>query len=72
VFVDRDDLASTAIHTHSSEQSGDNASLPDNGVGVGAALHPEAVSAAGDQIGVECLLALVDVDPPSLPAVSEP
>jgi len=65
-------LAPTAIHTDSSEQSGDNAPLPDNGVGVGAALHPEAVSAASDKIGVECLLTLVDVEPPSLPAVSEP
>jgi len=43
----------------------------DDRLGVGAALHPEAVCAAATEVGVECLFAVVDTGRPG-PALGEP
>jgi hypothetical protein len=72
MFVDRDDLALVAVQADSLEETGDDTLPRNDRVGVGAALHVEAVRAARDEVGVECLLAVVviDVDRPGQPSVN--
>jgi hypothetical protein len=61
MLVDRDDLALAAVHADSLEKTGDKTLPRNDRVGVGAALHVEAFRTACDEVGVECLLAVVDV-----------
>ena len=64
MLVDRDDLALAAVQADSFKKTGDKTLPRNDRVGVGAALHVEAVRAARDEVGVECLLAVVDADRP--------
>ena len=57
-------MALEAVQADSLEKTGDKTLPRNDRVGVGAALHVEAFRTACDEVGVECLLALVDVDRP--------